>query len=503
VPRRSLALHEMMSMLLRRRNWQVVAASALLLASSHALANGRFPRAQRLREDPTNPNRLALAATYGILTTTDRGRSWYHVCEASFADLASYTGDPLLDFSSDGTLLVGVQSTLNTSRDACQWTAKLGGGETFVVDYTVVRSPESVVALLAQYRNGAVDYELWKSTDRVENWSLLGAVPAESAYTLDVDPADANHIYVTALTDNVGQLLRSRDAGHTWTARRIPNTDVSEPPYLAALHPREPNRLYVRTDSWVPIDGDLTANDALLYSADEGETWTELFRSRAKMLGFALSPDGATVLLGYGDPFAGGAIAVPGPLGIFKSATSAFAFELIFPAHVGCLAWTDRGVYVCASQHFDQFELGFSPDADFSPDAGCITPLLRLSDVKGPLQCPAGTSGVLCDASWIAACAVFGACTDAGTSPAGCAGRGSPVVDAGSVDARAGDALGGPFDARASDGDGVSGIPPASTGSEGGCTCRAAAQKIGGEPAFAGLLPATWVLARRRRRRRA
>ena len=32
-----------------------------------ALANGRFPRAQRLLEDNGNPERLVLAATYGLL----------------------------------------------------------------------------------------------------------------------------------------------------------------------------------------------------------------------------------------------------------------------------------------------------------------------------------------------------------------------------------------------------------------------------------------------------
>ena len=52
----------------------------------------------------------------------------------------------------------------------------------------------------------------------------------------------------------------------------------------------------------VPIDGALTAHDALLYSGDGGATWTEVFRSRAKLFGFALSPDGSEVLIGYGDP---------------------------------------------------------------------------------------------------------------------------------------------------------------------------------------------------------
>ena len=282
---------------------------------------------------------------------------------------------------------------INASRDGCHWKATIGGGgNTFVVDHTLVRSaPATVVALLANYRNGTVDYALWKSIDGAENWLELGAVPVETAYTLDVDAADENHFYVTGVADNVGQLLRSSDAGRTWTARPIPNTNLSEAPYLAAIHPGDARRIYVRTDSWVPIGTDLTANDALLYSNDSGETWTEVFRNRAKLLGFALSPDGETVLLGYGDPFTGGTTSVTGPLGIFKSRTDAFAFEPIFSAHVSCLAWTARGVYVCGSQHFDRFELAFSPTPISTQMPGCIAPLLRLPEVKGPLACPAGT----------------------------------------------------------------------------------------------------------------
>jgi hypothetical protein len=446
-----------------------------------------------LLEDPTNPDRLALAATYGIVTTGGRGQGWYHICEASFAELATYTGDPLLDFTSDGALLVGVQATLNTSRDGCQWKPTLGGGSTFVVDYTVVRSePGTVVALVANYHDGTVDYALWKSIDGAEIWSRLAAVPAEIAYTLDVDPADPTHIYVTTLDNNQGRLLRSNDEGRTWTARPIPSTNLNEPPYLAALHPGDPQRIYVRTDSWVPLDGDLTANDALLYSSDGGETWTELFRNRAKLLGFALSPDGGTVLLGYGDPFFGGAISVPGPLGIFKSATGTFAFEPVFSAHIGCLTWTARGVYICASQHFDGFELGLSPGADFSSGATCITPLLRLPEVKGPLECPSGSSGAACNAGWIAACTTFGACADAGAAPLKCVGDDASTGDG--VDA-------------GRDGTHEGGLPPptpgARSGDDGGCGCRAGAPSRAPRAGLLVLLSSAAVLYRRRARRRA
>ena len=238
----SLALHEMTSSLPRSRTWRVVPAAALLLASSSALANGRFPRAERLVEDPTNPDHLALAATYGIVTTTDRGRSWYHICEASFADLASYTGDPLLDFTNDGAMLVGVQQTLNASRDGCRWTATLGGGSTFrrrLHRAAISASHHRRASRHARERHGRlIRYGSLPMEQRIG--SQLGEVPGDTAYTVDVDPAQPSHIYVTTVADNVGQLLRSDDEGRTFTAHPIPHTDIGEAPYLAALHPSEP-----------------------------------------------------------------------------------------------------------------------------------------------------------------------------------------------------------------------------------------------------------------------
>ena len=205
------------------------------------------------------------------------------------------------------------------------------------------------------------------------------------------------------------------------------------------------------------------------------------------MLGFALSPDGETVLLGYGDPFAGGTTLVPGPFGIFKSATDVFAFAPIFTAHVGCISWTKQGVYVCASQHFDQFELALSPDADFSSDAGCLVPILRLPEVRGPLACPSGTAGFACNAYWQAVCGSLRACADAGTSPPGCAGR-----DASSP----GDGGGATVDAAPEGGGG----PPIEQADSSDCGCRLGTASRGARCAGGVFLAAMTTFLRRRRR---
>jgi hypothetical protein len=47
--------------------------AAATLASGEASANGRFPRAERLLQDPFDASHLILGATFGLLVTRDTG----------------------------------------------------------------------------------------------------------------------------------------------------------------------------------------------------------------------------------------------------------------------------------------------------------------------------------------------------------------------------------------------------------------------------------------------
>src|SRR5882672_5915377 len=59
-----------------------VLAAACAVAST-AVANGRFPRAQRLVQSSETSDVLALYGTYGLIVTHDGGMTWRHVCEAA------------------------------------------------------------------------------------------------------------------------------------------------------------------------------------------------------------------------------------------------------------------------------------------------------------------------------------------------------------------------------------------------------------------------------------
>jgi hypothetical protein len=463
-----------------------------------AHANGRFPRAQRLLENLQNPNHLVLAATYGLLVSEDRGQSWFHVCEGSFAQPGQQT-DPVVALT-EGALLTSIFTSLTRSTDGgCDFQRKLGGTPAQAVPDFTVDSAGAVLAVLVTTDNGVTINQLQESLDGGQHFHALGPVLPDSlrlVATVDVAPSDPARIYVSGLGQGgVGVLLRSDDRGESFTTLPL-GTDAKsdEVPFIAAVEPNNPDALYIRTDVWRydELAGGATAADALLYSADGGSHFTELLRQGGKLFGFALSPDGEEVLAGYGDPVEGGGRFVDqDALGIYRAPAGASSFERVYSGPVSCLTWSDAGVYACTSQDQTGFALGLAaPQSLTVAGSASFAPLLSLLEVKGPLACDACSSGADCGKQWTATCTAWGrADCDVETAPP--AGGAPECPAAGGVDAggAGADGTGPEPSAGAPTGAGrnqggtaaASAGAPVSSGPDGpkgsgnaGCGCRAA-----------------------------
>jgi len=494
--------------------------SGCVFAATAANANGRFPRAEHLIEDPSDHNRLTIAATYGILTTDNGGVSWYYTCEQAFSLFPSppgYLGDPELALMPDGALLAGVQARLTMSVDrACGWRSVLENPKMFIGDFAVAPSNRNIVVALARTLvSGGSQIQLQQSTDGGRTWKVVGVpLPIALDYTVDVDPTNPEHIYATGITntsgDNTGVLLSSTNLGATWTAHPIPNTSIEAAPYIARIHPSDPSKVFVRTDEWVDSQ---IANDALLYTDDGGANWTELLRAKgdeggAKLFAFALSPDGSTVLAGYGDPVEGGGRLVDkAVMGVYKSTGPGYSFGATptptFAESVSCLEWTATGVYVCGAPEGKVSYVGFAKDVAMVTAAG-LTTIMHTDQIKGDPPCCKG--GAVSSCNWADDCQRLGACGDAGTSEVD-ASCGDAGADPGKPEA--GGAGGGSSGSGGSAGAGGSagtGGPTAGTaGSEGSssasCQCDLGATR--GSPASFALSLALASLATACRRRRA
>jgi hypothetical protein len=487
---------------------------ALVTSGHSAEANGRFPRGGKLLEDPQNVNHLVLAGTYGLLVTQDRGRNWYHVCEESFAGESSET-DPVVALNAERALVTSLFGSLSLSTPAaCDFARTLAAAPDQVVpDFTnLPDSPNQFLAAVATLVSTPPSYRLYASSDGGAHWSPLGdPLPPEIELvaTLDVAPSDPERIYVSGLgQDGAGVLLRSTDRGASFTVLPLPTDPaIDEVPYIAAVANTDPDVLYLRTDAWIydPESTTSLANDALLYTDDGGDHVSELLRQPGKLLGFALSPQSSELVLSYGDPVEGGRLTDPTVLGIYYGDVGGSAFEKVLSGSVSCLTWTEHGLYACTDESQLDFALGHtsSPEALFSQGAA-LTPMLRLSGVRGPLICPACSGGARCRAAWPAVCASWGRgdcpadvapvdpdeCQpESGAGGAGQAGASGERSDeeGGAPSAAAGDAAGGSSGEKpgpstqgpAGQSDGAPQLRPG-----GGCGCRLAPRRTAWLPGF-------------------
>jgi hypothetical protein len=418
----------------RLRSWgrlPFTVGLAALLWSGAAAANGRFPRAQRLIEDESDATRLAIYGTYGLVTTSDAGKTWQYVCEAATGPFAGEA--PLLELLPEGRVVLSSETGLRGSTfPACDWRGLLEPELPNSVQ-DITRDPASSRGLWALLNQPDVDVgyraALSRSSDAGETWSENVSVPdgaLAQGLTIDVAASRPERVYLSGLdAERNGVLARSDDAGATWQGFPIPGTSSVEMPYLAQIDARDPNRVFVRTDALKDYDQQLQPDDALLYSADGGESFVRVLSRRAKLLGFALSPDGETVLLGYGDPVLYAYTVEPEQTGLYRLRTAELLadpehagtkVEKIFSGSVTCLRWTEHAVYACLAQAEQGFEAGRARDAEFSlTNPKPFAPLLDLKALT-PLACGASTSAAVCtsdpNAGWPAVCGKLGAdCT--------------------------------------------------------------------------------------------
>ena len=398
----------------------VAVAVVSFCAASPALANGRFPNAQQLRE--LDPQTLVVAGTYGMLVTTNGGRDFAYQCEAEIfgKPTGTYTVDPLLEVASDGAIFSGSLHALRISRDlSCAFEAEPSlpnnwsffelerpeGAESGQIVDVCRRGggADAPVLALARMLDDAAtttEFRLYQANARGV-FEVVGApIPValmDFGLTLDVAPSDPERIYVSGTLDNDPVLLASDDGGRSFRSSPIVvgDPDFVLGAYLAAVSPNDPERLYLRVARRVQTKGGLyQRDDSLAVSSDGGRSVSEVLRAQANLLGFALSLDGTVVLAGYGDPRVDETLSSPAVVGIYRGDADALAFEhVVTDIDVSCLRFTESGLYACALERdplgvdpafLDDFHLGIYRGAGTPTSAADFTPLLKLKDVRGP-----------------------------------------------------------------------------------------------------------------------
>jgi hypothetical protein len=313
-----------------------------------AFANGRFPLAQQALVAPgSKGDLLVVRSTFGY------SGAW----------------DPPIAYGLDGTLYVGLENGLATTKDFCTVTrtAELEG-ET-VKDVSVDSSGTVLVVTTTPSRPSALFRKpKGKPFERVGK-GLEGAY----LVTVDAAPSRPLRIYVSGqpLGTLKGRLYRSDDGGTTF--KELDQERSHDGAYfLVGVDPKDPARVVSR---FLHFEG-----SEITLSEDSGKTSKVVLSIKSAMYGAAMSPDGSRVYAGSGLPADG----------VFVSDDRGRTFAS--SAHVGvqCLTATERSLFQCENP----FAVG-GPAFGVSEDFGkTFHTLASFAAVRGPVNCP-GTA--LCE----------------------------------------------------------------------------------------------------------
>jgi hypothetical protein len=297
----------------------------------------------------------------GLVATDDGGASWRWVCAEAYG--RSSTNDArvgMLLVPGPRLLVAGLGAGLTmASIDLCLFepVAELTGH----VVYDVARSQDRVLAL-ASGAVGEMGRRIFHAQLDALRFSLLGSpLPADFVGTdLYASDAQPGTLYVAGEVAGALVIARSDAAASEWRlGQPIPHGSAAGwgAEILGVAGPDD-TELYVLHDEleWNEAQ---PSRDALLVSEDEGESLRVLFRNETPIKGFALSPDGQTLL-------------VSGPGGLYRAqralalSSGMAAFERVSALPHYALHWTERGLYAglneFGSEAEQEFGVGVSSD---------------------------------------------------------------------------------------------------------------------------------------------
>jgi MYXO-CTERM domain-containing protein len=492
------------------------ALALTILSTTPAAANGRFPAANQFAFSPADTNVVVLRTTFGILISHDGGASWVWLCEGALGLSSASQEDPPLGITGGGSLVAGVSFALEVSPDlGCTWNVQGGALANRTIVDVAVRpdSPHSIVALQSSYELDAgagvgrgYASQVFESVDDGATWSPVGSPldPTMIPTTIDVAATDPQRLYVSGhrLATEAGpataSLFVSMDHGTHWTEQPLPPLDPASEAgvFIGAVDPTSADVVYLRSGQSALG----TASSRLFVTSNAGASFQVAATLKGQMLGFALSPDGASVYIGGPSD---GLLVAPS-----SSVASGSGFSPVDPSLVvQCLAAHGSDLWACSTDS-GGFIAGVSSNAGSS-----FTPKLHLADVSTPIQCPTpDAAAAQCSGEPFAQlCHALGSCPalDAGSDGGDDSGNlpGPDAAGSGSSGGSVGNGSGSGSGSSGGSGNG-SGGSSGSSGGGPGVSPSAGASSCGcsmiGGGSVAGLAAGSLVfaaaVARRRRR---
>lgn len=373
---------------------RALAVAALLTSAAPAFANGRNAQTSTINFRRGHNEDIAAGMSFGFVISHDNGATWHWMCE----DALHYGGefDPVYVYTEPGDIFATTHDGALENKDGCSWDATAFGTGIFVS--AISQGSDGAIYVGLNESGDAsmgipADSRLYISHDNGETFPIVAnpGQAGDSWKSFVAAPSDPQRVYAAGfhISPTVGRehlLFRSDDGGHTFAPMSKtglvlnPGTTVA----IVGISKTNPDVLYAHLDQLDATNPDDT-HDGIFKSTDGGASWTMIIE-RTSTLFFVARANGdlvaSTQLAGSWVSHDDGATWLP----------------LVMPPHINCLAENEAGeVWACTVNKFImgnpmQVELP-SDDAGImkSTDLATWTPVLRFQDIKGPVDCPAGT----------------------------------------------------------------------------------------------------------------
>lgn len=386
---------------------------ALSVVQNRAAANGRAPATSSIVLRPGAPADLFSGTTFGAVVSRDRGATWRWICEAAIGYGGSI--DPLFVWTRAGAMYAVMQGLIAVSNDfGCSWQPLGSFGNGGAVDLVVHPGDDAVFYVATGHAGGDVN-AVYRTRDSGRTFERTAIARPDLLFTsVRLAPSAPDRIYAAAwdLRSPRATLFRSDDAGATVRELSL-GVDRPQLAHVLAVSPTDPDVVYVS------VALATEPGERLLRSNNGGASFEELQRLERGVHGFAVGTSGTTFVAALH--------------GLYRRRGGAANAELLPALDWNlCVAFGQGTLFACGGAG-DDFALGSSSD-----EGDTWQPVLELTGIAGPLECPAGSpTERLCTPQWpalraqIAGMGFDGGVTEADGSAQPAADGGARPVDGG------------------------------------------------------------------------
>jgi hypothetical protein len=451
----------------------LAAALALGLAPRAAHADGAFPDSQSILVPAARPDEITLVTNFGVVSSSDGGRSWIWSCEQtanSLGFLYQYGPPP----RSRLYALAG-EKLIRSDDRACGWQAATGmvDGKGLTDFFPDPGNPDRVLAVGFDYTT--FDYAIYASGDGGATFATLlyDSGVRNEIHGVEIARSDPHTIYATTslLATGAPALAHSSDDGANWQSMDLLAALGAGTARIIAVDPSDAQRVLLLFKG--------TSQQKLALTRDGGGT-----------VSVALDPGAGTSFTSYartaaGTILIGGVDLSTNPI-LYRSRDGGVTFTLVAQPqpHVRGLAARGNDVYAATDNFSDGYALGVSADEGASWRA-----VMSYDQVNAIAPCLKGACQMVCEQEVTLDLWPTAVCSAAPPAAAGDGGTDAPAAATGGHD-------GGTDAPGATDGgSGGAGGADRTTSHGGGCAVAPGAA-VGG----AWLVLAALLAARRRRR---